>query len=104
MEKVFYQEEFDWDANNVGKNWKKHKVRFTECEEVFFDADLKIMPDESHSNREKRSLALGKTKEGRLLFVAFTERRGKIRVISARDMSRKERRAYYEKPQKDPST
>ena len=89
--------EFEWDQHNVEKNWKKHQVEFTECEEVFFGEGLKLLPDEHHSVSEKRFLALGKTKAGRHLFVVFTERRGKIRVISARDMDRRERKDYYEK-------
>lgn len=101
MEKTFNGAEFEWDKHNVDKNWKKHKVKFTECEEIFFDAKLKVMPDEGHSSDEERYLALGETKEKRPLFVAFTERLGKIRVISARNMSRKERRAYHEKNKED---
>lgn len=94
MEKVFYETVFEWDQHNIDKNWAKHKVKFTECEEVFMDPYLKILPDEKHSLTENRYLALGKTKEERLLFVIFIERKGGIRVISARDASRKERRAY----------
>lgn len=101
MDEVFSAAEFEWDEYNIEKNWRRHKVRFAECEEVFFDGSLKILPDEGHSQAEKRYLALGQTKGGRLLFVAFTERKGRIRVISARDMSRKERRAYNEKIKED---
>ncbi|MBI3550945.1 MAG: BrnT family toxin [Elusimicrobia bacterium] len=94
---VFGQAKFDWDEHNVRKNWKKHKVAYTECEEVFFDPGLKVLPDEGHSKTERRHIALGKTVTGRLLFVAFVDRGGKLRVISARAMSRQERRAYHEK-------
>ena len=96
MEKVFEDLEFDWDTHNTDKIWKKHKVRFTDAEEVFFDINLIILPDPTHSIAEARYIVLGKTKTGRPLFVVFTERVGKIRIISARDMSKKERSRYNE--------
>lgn len=96
MEKVFSEIEFDWDAHNTNKIWKKHKLRFPEAEEVFFDINLTILPDPTHSITEERYIALGKTKTGRPLFVVFTERAGKIRIILARDMSKKERGRYHE--------
>ncbi|MBI4668894.1 MAG: BrnT family toxin [Elusimicrobia bacterium] len=101
MDFLFEAAEFEWDEHNAIKNWKKHKVRHSECEEIFFDPGLKILPDETHSAIENRFLALGMTKEGRYLFAVFTQRGGKIRVISARDMSRKERKTYHEKIQKN---
>ncbi len=104
MEQIFRETEFEWDEYNIDKNWKRHGVRYTECEEVFFDPHLKTIPDEKHSQWEHRFLALGKTKTGRRLFVAFTQRVGKVRVISAREMSRKERRSYEEKIEKDASS
>jgi hypothetical protein len=94
MEHVFFEPEFDWDEHNLHKNWIKHKVKYAEAEEAFFDLELKILPDPTHSSAEKRFIALGQTKAGRKLFLAFVERRGKIRVISARDMNRKERNGY----------
>ena len=97
MESFRHITNFEWDRHNAEKNWKKHGVKFSECEEVFFDPGLKVMPDDKHSLTENRWLALGKSKESRLLFLAFTERSGKVRVISARDMHAKERRAYHEK-------
>lgn len=97
MESLFKAEGFDWDEHNTKKIWKKHGVKFSECEEAFFDPSHKVAPDETHSQQEKRCFILGRTKEGRRLFVAFTERRGKIRVISARNMSRRERKEYNEK-------
>lgn len=97
MDPIFQASEFDWDEHNAHKNWERHGVKYSECEEVFFDPDLKIVPDEAHSADENRFWALGITKEGRHLFVVFTERKTKIRIISARDMSRKERRVYREK-------
>lgn len=85
---------FIWDKGNIDKNWEKHKVANRECEEVFFDKNKKIYKDELHSNKEVRFILLGKTKKGRLLYTVFTVRKKKIKVISARDINRKERRLY----------
>ncbi len=71
-------------------------MQFPEAEEIFFDINLTILPDPTHSIAEERYIALGKTKTGRPLFVVFTRRAGKIRIISARDMSKKERSRYNE--------
>ena len=94
-------EGFDWDIHNADKIWKKHEVPTGEAEEAFFDGGLKVLPDVRHSRGEGRYYALGKSRLGRMLFVCFTLRKDKIRVISARDMSHKERRHYHEKVQKD---
>lgn len=85
---------FDWDAGNREKNWRKHGVSTGECEEVFFNLPLLFQDDPSHSTAEPRSLVLGQTNAGRCLFIAFTIRKDKIRVISARDMNQKERDHY----------
>lgn len=85
---------FDWDENNREKNWEKHQVSAGECEEVFFNLPLLLEEDPSHSQKEPRYYVLGHTIAGRRLFVAFTIREDKIRVISARDMSKKERSIY----------
>ena len=87
---------FDWDEWNVQKNWNKHRVQPSECEDLFFN-DPVFDFDRSHSQKKERFFAYGVTEKGRHLFVAFTIRRGKVRVISARDMSRKERRFHREK-------
>jgi uncharacterized protein len=87
-------EGFQWDAGNSTKIWQRHHVTPAECEELFFNRPIVIGTDESHSEREERLYALGQTDRGRRLFVAFTFRGRLIRIISARDMSRKERRAY----------
>jgi len=87
-------ESFEWDEANIAKNWEKHKVSHFECEEIFFNEPLVVAPDEIHSKHETRRYALGKTNQERLLFVVFTMRGKKIRVISARDMNKKERRYY----------
>ena len=85
---------FDWDDGNRDKNWLKHRVSNGECEEVFFNVPLLLAEDVKHSETEQRYLALGRTNGGRLLFISFVIRTDKIRVISARDMHRKERTVY----------
>lgn len=85
---------FDWDTGNRDKNWQKHRVSPGECEEVFFNLPLLLQDDPGHSKAEARFLVLGHTNSGRLLFIAFTVRKDKIRVISARNMSQKERGLY----------
>jgi uncharacterized DUF497 family protein len=85
---------FQWDAGNVEKNWRSHQVHAAECEQVFFNEPLLALEDPGHSRQEPRFYALGQADSGRLLFVAFTLRDTLIRVISARDMSRKERKVY----------
>jgi len=82
---------FDWDAGNE-KNWTKHAVRFTECEEVFHRAPLVAPALAPTAVDEERFIALGRTALGRLLSIVFTFRGDRIRVISSRDMSRIERR------------
>lgn len=86
---------FDWDDGNARKN-EKHGVSTAESEQVFFNAPLSMLVDAKHSGLEPRFYALGKTDESRFLHITFTLRAAgaKIRVISARDMSRQERRIY----------
>lgn len=87
---------FEWDAGNERKN-DKHGVSMAEAEQVFFNAPLLLPDDLAHSQNETRLHALGATDEGRLLHITFTLRRAGelIRVISARNMHRKER-SFYE--------
>lgn len=85
---------FEWDVGNLEKNWILHQVSRSECEQIFFNEPLIITDDEKHSQIEKRWYLLGQTDSKRLLFIVFTVRDKKIRVISARDMSKKERRNY----------
>ena len=87
-------EGFDWDAGNIEKNWLAHQVTPQEAEQVFFNRPLVVAAEVKHSRFEKRYLVLGQTDKDRPLFVAFTMRKGRIRVISARDMKRKERMVY----------
>jgi uncharacterized protein len=86
---------FDWDEGNARKN-VQHGVSMAEAEQLFFNSPLLVLPDTRHSEAEPRFHALGKTNEGRRLHIAFTLRGGgeSIRVISARDMHRKERAIY----------
>jgi hypothetical protein len=92
---------FEWDDGNRLKNWMRHHVAWWECEEVFFHKPFYVIPDMAHSQKEERHFGLGRTKAGRLLFLAFTLRGSWIRVISARDMSRRERKIYNEKAKKN---
>ena len=87
-------EGFDWDAGNSGKNFLRHGGTDAECEEVFFNEPLVVAPDERHSETERRYYVLGRTNQQRRLFVVLTARGSRIRVISARDMNRNERRLY----------
>ncbi len=85
---------FEWEEANENKNWDRHRVRAEEAEEVFFNEPLVVGSDVRHSSQEKRYYALGQTNAARHPFVAFTIRGALLRVISVRDMSRKERDAY----------
>jgi hypothetical protein len=94
-------EGFDWDEGNSDKNWLKHKVSKLECEQVFFNQPLIIADDDKHSENEKRWYLLGRTDSNRKLFISFTIRKNLIRVISARNMNKKERDIYNEEIKKD---
>lgn len=87
---------FQWDDGNIDKNLLKHNVENWECEQVFFNEPLIILDDSKHSLSEDRWAAFGKTDAGRLLIIIFTKREKMIRIISARDMNRRERK-FYEK-------
>ncbi len=86
---------FQWDEGNADKNRITHNVENWECEQVFFNAPLLILGDLKHWATEKRWAGFGHTDDGRLLVVVFTKRNF-IRIISARDMNRKERKFYEE--------
>jgi uncharacterized protein len=88
-------EGFRWDEGSQDKNWRKHQVSMGEWEEIFFNLPILLQDDIVHSQAEPRYFVLGQTNSGRYLFAVFTIRKNKIRVISARDMSQKERE-YYE--------
>ena len=86
---------FEWDAGNERKN-EKHGVTMMETEQVFFNAPLLLLEDAAHSQNELRIHALGLSDAARALHITFTLRQSgqSIRVISARDMHRKERAIY----------
>jgi uncharacterized DUF497 family protein len=90
---------FDWDEGNARKN-ERHGVSMAEAEQVFFNYPLLVVPDQRHSESEPRYHALGKTHDGRRLHFTCTLRGDGelIRVVSARDMHRKERVIYEQAP------
>lgn len=88
---------FDWGAGNSEKNWAKHKVTRSECEQISFNLPFVVADDRKHSQDDPRFYALGHTDAGRMLSAVLTIRRGRIRLISTRDMNRAERRIYGEK-------
>ncbi len=92
---------FEWDKNNIDKSYKKHGITPNQTEEVFLDDNLRIERDIKHSQEEKRFIAIGKDFEEKILFVVFTIRKDKIRVISGRAANKRERSIYEEKTKKD---
>lgn len=85
---------FDWDEGNADKNWQRHRVTQADAEQVFLNRPILVAADPKHSAKEGRYFALGRTDLGRELMVVFTLRGSLLRVISARPMSRRERRIY----------
>jgi uncharacterized DUF497 family protein len=85
---------FEWDIGNFRKNPLRHGVTATECEEAFLYGKRKLLRDRKHSLGEMRFILLGKTTKDRVLFIVFTFRSGSVRVISARDINRKEHILY----------
>ena len=90
-------EGFQWDEGNSDKNRIRHQVTRFEREELFFNQPLIISEDSKHSKSESRFYTLGRTDSNRFLFISFTIKVKLIRVISARDMTTKERKKYEEK-------
>jgi len=86
--------EFEWHPKKAEANLKKHKVSFAEAKTVFGDPKVLVVPDLVHSVGEERSLAIGRSDNGRLLIVCMTEREDRLRIISARLAERWERREY----------
>jgi uncharacterized DUF497 family protein len=95
---------FEWDEGNARKSAAKHGVTQAEAEQVFLGGACLVLPDPDHSSLEARFHALGLTDSGRHLHVTFTLRAGRtlIRVISARDMHRRERQFYEQAREKTP--
>lgn len=87
---------FEWDEANV-KHIARHNATPSEAEDVFFDTNNVLNEDLKHSIAENRFIIIGKTKEGRLLYQIFTKRGNKIRIISSRDINKKEVKLYEEK-------
>lgn len=85
---------FEWDHGNLDKSYQKHGITPKEAEEVFLDKDIMILEDEKHSETENRFSAIGKSIEETILFLSFTLRKHKIRIISVRKGNKKERRLY----------
>ncbi len=86
--------QFQWDAGNREKNWLKHRVTTAECEEVFFDPHKRILGSALHAGHETRYVLIGQTQGNRRLFVVFTMRGHTVRVVSARDLNKRERGLY----------
>ena len=85
---------FQWDDYNLDKSYAKHGITHQEAEEVFLDDKLIELDDIKHSQVESRLNAIGKTHQGKLLLVVYTQRESLIRIISARTASKKERQIY----------
>ena len=85
---------FEWDAGNSEKNWRGHQVRQAEAEQALLNRPIIFATDSKHSRVEARFHTLGRAESGRHLAIVFTTRGNRIRVISARPMSRAGRRAY----------
>jgi len=88
--------EFEWDTRKATRNLQKHKVSFTEAATVFDDPLSITVTDPDHSVEEERLLIVGHSHRPRILIVSFTEREDRIRIISARELTRAERNAYEE--------
>ncbi len=86
-------EEFEWDKGNLD-HIKKHNFEYKECEQIFYSKPLLISKDKSHSQIEIRYKVLGRTKKGRQSLIIFTLRERGVRVISARDQNKNERKVY----------
>lgn len=86
--------DFEWDPEKAERNLKDHGVSFVEAAEVFGDILSSAIDDPDHSHDEARLLIFGQSLAPRYLVVSFTERGGRIRIISAREMTRSERNAY----------
>ncbi|MBU1129946.1 BrnT family toxin [Patescibacteria group bacterium] len=89
--------EFQWDKGNIFKNYSKHGITTKESEEIILDSNVLINQDIKHSQKEKRFIAIGKTFKNKILFVIYTIRKNKIRIISARIANKKEKYLYAKK-------
>jgi uncharacterized DUF497 family protein len=89
--------EFEWDVEKASLNERSHGIRFEEAETAFDDPYARVGYDPDHSVAEHRLILIGHSYRNRLLFVSFTEREGRICIISARKATRKERQGYEER-------
>jgi uncharacterized DUF497 family protein len=87
-------DEFEWDPEKAAANEAKHGTTFEEATSVFLDPLVRIRPDDDHSSNEERYTSTGMSQLGRLLVVTYTDRRDRIRIISARRPTRREAKAY----------
>jgi uncharacterized DUF497 family protein len=87
---------YEWDAKKAAANLKKHGISFADAATVFLDAFALTYMDPDHSAEEQREITIGHTIKEQLVFVAHCERRGRLRIISARSATRSERRQYEE--------
>jgi uncharacterized protein len=85
---------FEWDCGNIEKNLIKHEVTCQEAEEIFLDTESLNYDDKKHSVIEERLIKIGKSFSGRILIAYYTVRRNKIRIISVRDVNKKEKSLY----------
>lgn len=90
--------EFEWHAEKAASNKRKHGITFDEAMTVFADPLAAIFDDEEHSEDELREIIVGQSSKGRLLLVSFTERGDKVRIISARRATKRERSDHEENP------
>ena len=97
MLKLDKQNRFDWDKGNIDKSYLKHGVTLNQAEEAFLDEAAVILRDFKHSQTEPRYLLIGQTANNKILFIVFTIRDKKIRIISARAADKKEVKSYAEK-------
>lgn len=86
--------EFEWDAAKASENLKNHRVSFEEAKSVFNDPLLLTFPDPEHSDDEHRSINIGVSSHSRILLVVFTDRKGRLRIISSRKATAKEKKLY----------
>ncbi len=86
--------QFEWDPEKAVENARKHGVEFTEAMTVFGDPLEVTIPDPTHSVEEQRFLSMGESATRRLLVVSYTDREGRIRIISAREATAQERKTY----------
>ena len=92
--------EFEWNPKKAAQNLRKHKVSFAEAATVFSDSLGVTTADPDHSLEENRYIIVGTSNRSRFLIVSFAERSTRIRIISARELTRSERKAYEEENQK----